>query len=352
MSKLMHIDKNYRIWIEQLVSRFRGSQIKAAAKVNAELLRFYWSVGKDIVTKQMEQRYGDGIIDAISRDLTTALPGVRGFSKRNLYYIKNFYLLYNQIFKIVPQLVAQSEADMIFSVPWGHHRIIIDKLRDNPEKAVFFLKKTIENSWSRSLLLNFIGTDLYERSGKAITNFDTALPEMESEYAKEVLKNPYNFDFLTLQENFKERDLQRALEENISHFLLELGCGFAYVGRQVRLEVESDEFFCDLLFYHLKLRRYIVCELKTVKFEPEFVSKLNFYCTAVDHLFKGEYDNDTIGLLICKERNDLVAQWTLEKNQMQPIGISEYDITKALPDNVQASLPSTEEIENELKGEF
>ena len=349
MRDLIHFNDAYRNWIEQWVRRFRGSQIKAAAKVNSELLRFYWALGEDIVTKQLEQQYGDGVIDAISRDLTAALPGVQGFSRRNLYYIKNFYLLYNQKIKNVPQAVAQTELEMIFSVPWGHHRIIIDKLRNCPEKALFFLKKTIENGWSRTLLVNFIGTNLYERNGKAITNFDTALPDSESEYAKEVLNNPYNFDFLSLQENFKERDLQKALEDNISRFLLELGRGFAYVGRQVRLDVGNDEFFCDLLFYHLKLRRYVVCELKTVKFEPEFVGKLNFYCTAVNHLFKGDYDNDTIGLLICKERNDLVAQWTLENNQKQPIGISGYDFTKGLPKTIQDTLPSVEDIEKELK---
>ncbi len=364
MSKLIHINDEYRQWIESLSVRFRSSQIKAAVKVNSELLRFYWSLGEDMVTKQVEKRYGEGIMDAISKDLTDALPGVQGFSKSNLYYIKNFYLLYSKAFEIFPQVVGKlddapgeilpqpvgkSEWDMIFSIPWGHHRTIIDKLSDNPDKAVFFLRKTIENGWSRTMLLNFISTDLYERSGKAITNFDTSLPDTESDYAKDILKNPYNFDFLTLQENYKERDLQRALEENISRFLIELGTGFAYVGRQVRLEVGGDEYFCDLLFYHLKLRRYVVCELKTVKFEPEFVSKLNFYCTAVNHLFKGDYDNDTIGLLICKERNDLVAQWTIENNQLQPIGISEYDMAKVFPENVKRSLPSIEDIENELK---
>ena len=210
----------------------------------------------------------------------------------------------------------------------------MDKVKGNPEKALFYVHKTIENGWSRAMLLNFLDTNLYERSGKAVHNFETALPSTDSDLAKEMLKDPYNFDFLTLSEDYKEKDLQKALEQHVAHFLIELGTGFAFVGRPFRLEVGGDEFFCDLLFYHLKLRRYVVVELKTKKFEPEFVSKLNFYCSAVDHLLKGPYDQDTIGLLICKEKNDLVAKWTVEKNQLQPIGISEYELSSLLPEEL------------------
>jgi predicted nuclease of restriction endonuclease-like (RecB) superfamily len=237
----------------------------------------------------------------------------------------------------VPQVVAQlTERDQdnllheLFSIPWGHHRTIMDKVKGDSDKALFFVHKTIENGWSRAMLLNFIGTDLYERTGKAVHNFETALPSTDSDLARELLKDPYNFDFLTLSEDYKEKDLQKALEQHVAHFLIELGNGFAFVGRQVRLEVGGDEFYCDLLFYHLKLRRYVVIELKTKKFQPEYVSKLNFYCTAVDHLLKGPFDQDTVGLLICKEKNDLVAKWTVEKNQLQPIGISEYEIKEFL----------------------
>ena len=306
-------------------------------RVNSELLRFYWSLGEDIVKKQVEKKYGAGIMSILSQDLQKLFPNVKGFSSRNLYYVKSFYLLYNQIIEKVPQLGAKlpppgedSSKNMILSIPWGHHKVLIDKLMNNPDKALFFVHKTIENGWSRSMLLNFIDTDLYERSGKAIHNFDTALPSMDSDLAQNLLKDPYNFDFLTLSEDYKEKDLQKALEQHLAHFLIELGSGFAFVGRQVRLEVGGDEFYCDLLFYHLKLRRYVVIELKTKKFQPEFVSKLNFYCTAVDHLLKGPYDQDTIGLLICKEKNDLVAKWTVEKNQLQPIGISEYELSTLL----------------------
>ena len=337
MSILKNNDPEYREWIQELSKRFRQSQIKAAVRVNSELLRFYWSLGEDIVKKQVEKKYGAGIMSILSQDLQKLFPNVKGFSSRNLYYVKSFYLLYNQIIEKVPQLGAKlpppgedSSKNMILSIPWGHHKVLIDKLMNNPDKALFFVHKTIENGWSRSMLLNFIDTDLYERSGKAIHNFDTALPSMDSDLAQNLLKDPYNFDFLTLSEDYKEKDLQKALEQHLAHFLIELGSGFAFVGRQVRLEVGGDEFYCDLLFYHLKLRRYVVIELKTKKFQPEFVSKLNFYCTAVDHLLKGPYDQDTIGLLICKEKNDLVAKWTVEKNQLQPIGISEYELSTLL----------------------
>ncbi len=332
MSNSVNIDPEYREWIQELGKRFRQGQIKAAVKVNSELLRFYWSLGEDIVKKQVEKKYGAEILKTLSRDLKVVIPDVAGFSPRNLYYIKRFYLIYNQAFEKVQQVVANL-GDDIFSIPWGHHCIILDKVGNDFEKALFFVHKTIENGWSRSMLLNHINTDLYERNGKAVHNFDTALPSTDSDLAKDMLKDPYNFDFLTLRENYMEKDLQKALEQHVAHFLIELGAGFAFVGRQVRLEVGGDEFFCDLLFYHLKLRRFVVVELKTKRFQPEYVSKLNFYCTAVDHLLKGPYDQDTIGLLICKEKNDLVAKWTVEKNQLQPIGISEYEIKDYLCKN-------------------
>lgn len=240
--------------------------------------------------------------------LQADFPNTKGFSKRNLFYARKFYLLYCERSKKVQQVVAQFDSavtgkhesktieEFLFSIPWGHHCILIDKIENDPDKALFFVRKTIENGWSRSMLLNFLDTNLYERSGKAVHNFETALPSTDSDLAKGLLKDPYNFDFLTLTDNYKEKDLQKALEQHVANFLIELGTGFAFVGRQVRLEVGGDEF----------------------------------YCTAVDHLLKGPYDQDTIGLLICKEKNDLVAKWTVEKNQLQPIGISEYELSTLL----------------------
>ena len=340
MGNLKDVNPEYREWIQELSKRFRQSQIKAAVKVNTELLRFYWSLGEDIVKKQVEKKYGEGIIDILCQDLHQLFPSIKGFYRRNLFYTKSFYLLYSQSIKKVPQVEAQFDQvegitlEEVLSIPWGHHKVIMDKVRGNTGKAIFYVHKTIENGWSRAMLVNFLDTNLYERSGNAVHNFDTALPSTDSDLAKEMLKDPYNFDFLTLSENYREKDLQKALEQHVVHFLIELGTGFAFVGRQFRLEVGGDEFFCDLLFYHLKLRRYVVVELKTKKFEPEFVSKLNFYCTAVDHLLRSSYDQDTIGLLICKEKNELVAKWTVEKNQLQPIGISEYELSRLLPEEL------------------
>ena len=350
MNEIDHIleDEEYVEWVRQLIQRYRSSQIKAALKINEAMLRYYWSLGKDIKEKKAESRWGEGFFKRLSYDLRQGIPNTQGFSVTNLTYMKYFYSTYSQYFTIYPQVGDKLEK-AIFSIPWGHHKVLIDKFRTEPEKAVFFVQKIIENGWSRLLLQNFVDTDLYERNGKAITNFSTTMPSPDSSIAQDVLKDPYNFDFLALTEDYKEKDLQLALEKNIYRFLLELGSGFAFVGRQVRLDVNGDEYFCDLLFYHIKLHRYIVCELKTVKFEPEFISKLNFYCTAVNHLIKGPDDGDTIGLLICKEKNDLVAQWTVEKNQQQPLGISSYELTKLYPKDVAQSLPSIEDIENELK---
>lgn len=339
---------DYIVWVGELGKRYRQSQVKAAVRVNEELILFYLGLGRDIVERNMENTYGSGFYASLSRDLQQQLPNATGLSANNLRYAKHCYTIYNKVIKNLPQLVedfsreklpqlvgnfnnvsAQLVADLC-RIPWGHHRVIIDKVKGNADEALFYVHKTLENGWSRAMLLNMMDTKLYEAQGKAINNFSAVLPSPESDYARQITKDPYNFDFLTLGEDYKERELQKALENNIARFLLELGNGFAFVGRQVRLEVNGDEFFCDLLFYHIHLKRYVVVELKTVKFEPEFISKVNFYCNAVNHLLKKEDDNDTIGLLICKEKNDVVAQWTVE-NAPVPIAISKYILNNIIP---------------------
>lgn len=342
------VNQDYISWVGELSKRYRQSQVKAAIKVNEELILFYLSLGRDIVERNMENTYGSGFYASLSRDLQQQLPNATGLSINNLRYAKHCYVVYNKAITNLPQLVgdfssekspqlvgnfnnvsAQLVADLC-RVPWGHHRAIIDKVKGNADEALFYVRKTLENGWSRAMLLNMMDTKLYETQGKAINNFSYVLPSPESDYARQITKDPYNFDFLTLGEDYKERDLQKALEDNIVRFLMELGNGFAFVGRQVRLEVNGDEFLCDLLFYHIHLKRYVVVELKTVKFEPEFISKVNFYCNAVNHLLKKEDDNDTIGLLICKEKNDVVAQWTVE-NAPVPIAISKYVLNNIIP---------------------
>jgi len=310
----------YTKWIKKIAQRFRATQVKAALKINSTILEFYCSVGRDISARQSENSYGVDFFTKVSNDLKRKLPEISCFSPRNLRYMEKFYHLYCKVIKILPQAGAK-----LYNIPWGHAKQIIDKFFAEPEKAIFYVQKTIENGWSRAVLLNMLDSGLFEKQGKATHNFEQTLPDEQSELAKDIIKDPYNFNFLALSENYKELDLQQALEQNLYRYLMELGKGFAFVGRQVRIEVNGDEFFCDQLFYHTKLHCYVVVELKVIKFEPEFVSKLNFYCNAVNHLIKSDTDGDTIGLLICKEKNDLVAQWTVEKSQ-EPIAISKYEL--------------------------
>ena len=323
------ITSEYKNWIVDLKLRIRQSQIKAAVKVNSELLRLYWQMGSEIVEKQKNAHWGDGFLKQLSNDLMSDFPDIKGFEVRNLRRMKQWFLTYCQTDIIRTQVVPELQ-ESFFSIPWGHHILIMQRCKDI-NKAVFYIQQTLENNWSRNVLDWQIDSNLYERRGSKISNFSKVLPDVQSDLANQIIKDPYNFDFLTLNEDYKEKDLQRSLEDNIYRFLLELGKGFSFVGRQVKLEVGGDDFYCDMLFYHIPLKRYVVIELKTGKFEPEYVSKVNFYCNAVNHLIKGDDDNDTIGLLICKERNDIVAEWTIE-NAPVPIGISKYELQNLVKD--------------------
>lgn len=346
MGKLIKTDTEYKEWIAALKLRIRQSQIKAAVKVNTELLHLYWELGKDIVEKQAESQWGSGFFNELSQDLKEAFPDMQGFSVTNLKYIKRFYLFYNESDTIRHQ-VGDELTISIFLIPWRHQIEIFTKAKSVTE-ALFYVQKTIEQGWSRNMLTNYMDAGLFETEGKSISNFKNTLPALQSDLAQQTLKDPYNFDFLTLRNGYVERELEDALTENITKFLIELGNGFAYVGRQVRLEVGGDEFFIDLLFYHLKLRSYVVIELKTGDFQPEYIGKLGFYVSAVNHEMKHPQDNPTIGLLICKSKNNIVAQYTLDTANL-PIGISEYELSKLYPKDFKSSLPSIEEIENELK---
>ena len=351
-------NRDFSSWVSQLKKDIRTTQIKAATRVNSELLRLYWRMGADICEKQKSASWGDGWLKELSRELIMEFPDMKGFSYRNLKYIRQWYQFYNQNITIGQQIVAQLgdengqqvvaqiDEETFFSVPWGHHLYILSQCKDI-DKAVFYLNKTIELGWSRAVLLNFLDTDLYERQGKAVSNFDRLLANPQSDLAKQTLKDPYNFDFLTLDTDYRERELENGLTQNITRFLLELGTGFAFVGHQVPLVIGDDTVYPDLLFYHLELKCYIVIELKVDKFKGEHLGQLGLYVSAVNHLKKKPTDNPTIGLLICKTKNNVMAQYALEATN-QPIGISEYQLSQLMPDNVKSQLPTIEDIEATL----
>ena len=374
MDKSINIlDQDYSLWIQDLSKRYRRSQIKASIKVNGEMLKFYWSLGRDIVAMKAESRWGSKFFKNLSKDLKEANQKATCFSEGNLKYMKNFYCMYQPYFEIgqqvadqfqngknTQQLVEQNSknqfgqqvADQIWkditSTPWGHHMLLIDKFLSNPEKALFYIHQTVENGWSRNMLLNFIGTRLYERQGKALTNFKQALPSEDSDLAQELTKDPYCFGFTGITKPYNERILKDALLNNITTFLTELGTGFAYVGKEYRLKIGKKENFIDLLFYNLNLSCYIVIEVKIGTFTFADVGQLGGYVVACNHILRKDgRDNPTIGLLICKEKDRIQAQYALESSS-QPIAISEYDLEKFYPEKLEGTMPTIEEIEAKL----
>lgn len=348
------IDKDYSQWVKEIVVRYRQSQIKAAVKVNTEQILFNLSLGKDIAERQEENKYGSKFYATLSRDLKEEIPDVEGLSESNIRYCKRFYLLYCQTIENLPQFVEDLDSknlpqlvEKLCSIPWGHHRLIIDRCSDNPQKALFFVNQTLENGWSRAMLLNWIDTCLYERQGKALTNFSSVLPAPDSDLAQEVTKDPYSFAFAGIRGKYNEKKLKDALLTNITNFLVELGSGFSYVGREYRLQIGEKEKFIDLLFYHLKLRCYVVVEVKIDDFDLPDVGQIGGYIVACNHILKRSDDNPTIGLLICKKKNGLLAQYSLESSS-QPIAISTYELEQFYPVKVEGALPTIEEIESKL----
>ncbi len=338
---MLQTSAEYKTWIIHLKTRLRSLQMKAAVSVNAALLEFYWELGADIVDKQKNSTWGDGFLKQLSADLMAEFPEMKGFSKRNLEQIRRWYSFYAHDPEIAKQAVAQ-----LSQIPWGHNIMIVAKCQSTQE-ALYYVENTIAHGWSRNVLTHQIESKLWEREGRSIANFAATLPKPQSDLAQQTLKDPYIFDFLTLDKDYNERDLERGLIAHITQFLLEMGAGFAYLGRQVALQVGDREFFLDLLFYHTHLHCYVVIELKTGDFEPEHAGKLNFYLKAVDEQLRRSGDQPTIGLLLCKQRDRLVAEWALS-DVNKPIGISEYQITHDLPEEVRSSLPSIEQIESEL----
>ncbi len=379
-------DKAYKQWLLQLKERVRSAQIKAALKVNAELLALYWDIGNEILDKETNAGWGDKLVEQVAKDLSAEFPDVKGFSRRNLFYAKRFVDFWSKpelvqqavalietnrtvqqaVAPIVqqpvgqkpkkklPQVVAQFSQQpvdqipaFLTTIPWGHHLQIITKCK-KIEEALFYIEQTTQHNWSRSVLVHQMESGLYKRKGKALTNFEYTLPKPQSDLANELLKNPYNFDFLQLGEEASERDLETALTDHLIKFLLELGAGFAFIGRQQLLVVDKEDFFLDLLFYHTKLHCYVVVELKIDNFKPEYAGKLNFYLSAVDAQLKSKEDQPSIGLLLCKKAGKLIVEYSL-KNIGKPIGVSEYQLTESIPGKMKGKLPTIKQIEKELK---
>lgn len=330
----------YLHWLADLKARIYATQQRAALAVNTELLQLYWQIGHEILTRQAEQGWGTKVVERLARDLRAEFPEMSGFSRTNLLYMRRFAEAWAHD-EIVPQAVGH--------LPWGHNRVLLDKL-EGREARLAYAQAAMQHGWSRNVLTMHIETRLLDRRGAALTNFDRALPSPQSDLARESLKDPYRLDFLGLGEEAHERDIEHALVSHVTEFLIELGAGFAFVGRQVHLQVGDEDFFVDLLFYHLRLRCYVVIELKAGKFKPEHIGQLGFYMTAVDAQVKDEVDGPTIGLLLCKSKDKVVAEYAM-RDTTKPLGIAEYQLAESLPEPLQTSLPTIEQIERELEGE-
>ena len=340
-SDILPQQPEYRAWLGDLKTRYRQVQLKAAVAVNTAMLQFYWELGADMVVKQKQFAWGSGFVSQLSADLTREFPEVRGFSVRNLKYIRQWHEYWVDAAPIGQQPVAQltkQPVAQILCIPWGHNLAILAKCKQHDE-ALYYAQATQTYGWSRSVLVHQIESGLWQREGKAITNFEQTLPAAQSDLAVQMLKDPYRFDFLSLTKEHTERELETDLIAHTTQFLLELGAGFAYIGRQVPLQVGERAFFLDLLFYHTRLHCHVVVELKTVDFEPEFAGKLNFYTKAVDEQLRGEGDQPTIGLLLCKSKDRLVAEYALSDIQ-KPMGLSTCTLSHTLPEALRDKLPS------------
>lgn len=367
----LQADDTYHNWLKDLKKSIKTSQIKAALAVNNQLILLYWQLGKQITEKQENAKWGSGFIDQLSKDLKEEFPEMGGFSSKNLRNCRVFYQFHHRLeiwkqfvakfddnkneqekkdpeFTIEQQLNIYPQLKYLIQIPWGHNLLIIQK-SNSQDEAIFYIQETIENNWSRAVLEMQIETNLFSRQGKAITNFKQTLPEIEGDLAQSILKDPYNFGFLNLQKKIKERDLELKLIENISVFLMELGKGFAYLGRQFLINVGGKEFRTDLLFFHTKLKCYIIIELKVTEFEPEYLGKLNFYVSAIDKLVKSPEDKPTIGILLCKSKNNVVVDFALQDIN-KPLGVTEFTY-KELPDNIKNALPTIEQLTSELNKE-
>lgn len=353
MSKKNHLI-HYSELLDRIKTRIRQGQVRAVLSANAQMIHTYWDVGQMLCERQVQAGWGTGVLPRLSRDLHNALPEVKGFSVRNLKLMTQFYREYSNVHLIGQQPVAQlakakkspKGQHVVAQIPWGHNVLLMQKIK-NKFVRFWYMQKTIEQGWSRDILALMIKSELHKREGKAITNFSNRLPVPQSDLVQQTLKDPYIFDFMTLEEPFHERELETSLVKHLEKFLVELGQGFAFVGRQYHINVGEHDFYLDLLFYHLRLRCFVVIDLKKGPFKPDYAGKMNFYCNVIDDYLKHEADNPTIGLILCQDREKVLAEYTL-RSIKKPIGVSQYELTRALPKQLKSSLPTIEQIEMEL----
>lgn len=360
--ELGQVPADYPVLLASIKERIRRARVRAIMAVNAELNALYWEVGALIADRQQREGWGAGVIPRLARDLHNEFPEEKGLSARNIDRMLAFYREYPYL-EVSPQAVAKTEdalmrteisprpvaeipAELLLAVPWGHHDLLRAKIKDLPTRA-WYMQASVENGWSRSVLLAQIQNEAHERAGKAASNFTLRIPPPGSDLVQQALKDPYVFDFLTLDDDFRERELELGLVAHLEKFLIELGQGFAFVGRQYHLNFQDRDFYLDLLFYHLRLRRYVVIEIKRGKFKPEYAGKVNFYCNVVDDVLRHEGDEPTIGLILCQEPNRVFAEYTL-RGVETPIGVSGYELTRALPPEMESTMPTIEQIEAEL----
>jgi predicted nuclease of restriction endonuclease-like (RecB) superfamily len=347
------LPEGYKEFLGQLKVRIRTARLRAALAANRELIELYWHIGGSVVEQQKTKGWGNAVIAHLGDDLQKAFPGESGFSRTNVYRMRALFLAYQGAEQIVPQLVGQiTESGLPLSVaelPWGQNVVLVEQIKDLRER-LWYARATFEHGWSRAVLVHWIESDLYKRQGEAQTNFEKTLPALQSDLARETLKDPYTFRFLTIAEDAEEQELERDLVAHIRQFLIELGAGFAFLGQQYRLEIGGEDYYIDLLFYHVKLRCNIVIDLKTTSFRPEYAGKMNFYLSAVDDLLRHPDDQPSIGIILCKSKNQVVAEYAL-RDLAKPVGISSYvtKLVESLPLDLRGNLPSPEALEAELK---
>jgi predicted nuclease of restriction endonuclease-like (RecB) superfamily len=361
----LDLPAGYVQFLEDLKSRIRTAQVKAALSANHELIALYWHIGKSITGRQHAAGWGKSVVERLAQDVQREFPGISGFSPQNIWKMRSFYIAWTDetrsisaamgrmrddkdLSQLVREMDGRTLPRAVAGLPWGHNTEIIFKVKD-PLERLWYAHMAIEHGWSRSMLLHWIESDLYARQGKAVTNFRAVLPAPQSDLAEQALRDPYVFDFVTMDAEARERDLKRGLLDHIRRFLLELGAGFAFVGQQVHLEVDGEDFYVDLLFYHLRLRCFVVIELKAQSFKPEFAGKMNFYLSAVDDLLRHPEDKPSIGIILCKTRSKIVAEYAL-RDLAKPVGVARYvtKMVEALPAKFKGSLPTIRQIEDEL----